>query len=197
MVYEPDVDASLKDVKTWPKVDVAEWVKENKNLSLAEFTKKIRNENKGSKIYETAKLVAEDCKNNSKNITSFVREIKRNNLLEAFLFEMLKNEESFKVLGQLLTQNEFYANKLDLVISEMVAAPVGLGSEEDPSEEGDDDEEGAPSEEGDDEEGEEGTTHVHHHHHHHHHHHDHHGDDDHDHEDIEPASDEDDYKSMV
>ncbi len=131
LVYEPNVDEKSKETKTWPKTDVSEWIDKTKNLSLAEFTKKVREESGDCSegIYETVRAIIEACKCSKKNVGTFVRESKRNKILESLMEEIFKLPESYQVLSALI-ENKFYSSKFDKMFNEMVAEPVGLDGEE-------------------------------------------------------------------
>jgi len=140
LVYEPKVDEKSKETKTWPKTGVSEWVKETKNLSVAELARKIKEENKGCSegIHEVAKSLVEACKCNSKNVTTFVREAKRGKVLESLMKEVFNLPESYEILSSLI-ESKLYSSKFDKMFSEMVAEPVGVeGEGMEGEEEGDD-----------------------------------------------------------
>ena len=140
LVYEPKVDEKSKETKTWPKTGVSEWVKETKNLSVAELARRIKEENKGCSegIHEVAKSLVEACNCNSKNITTFVREAKRGKVLESLMKEVFNLPESYEILSSLI-ESKLYSSKFDKMFSEMVAEPVGIEGEETEDEEGHED----------------------------------------------------------
>jgi hypothetical protein len=137
--YTPDTDlpkdvaSGGSKVKTWPKTKTQEWVDRTRGMSLAEFTKAIRDEAlKGleecgcqkapdKNIKDTVNL----CKCNKKNIGAFVREMKRNGLFGKLALEMVQHPETFKVLALAMEKDESYARKLVKAINEMVAPPMG------------------------------------------------------------------------
>lgn len=122
-----------KKQPSWPKTKTQEWVDRTKNMSLAEFTKSIRSEAlKGldecgcqeaphSSIKDTVSI----CKCNKKNVSAFVREMKRNGLFGSLVKEMASHPEMFKALAILMERDEVYARKLAKAMNEMVAPPVG------------------------------------------------------------------------
>jgi hypothetical protein len=130
LVYEPKVDEKSKETKTWPKTGMSEWVKETKNLSVADLARKIKEENKGCSegIHEVAKKLVEACKCNNKNVTTFVREAKRGRVLESLMKELFNLQESYEILSGLI-ESKLYSSKFDKMFNEMVAEPVGMEGE--------------------------------------------------------------------
>jgi hypothetical protein len=125
-----------KNVSGWVKTNTREWIERNKKLSLAEFAKKIHQENqKGLKecdcqdTHSTVKNIIDLCKCNKKYVSSLVREMKRRNLFNNLMKEMIKHEETFQALAKLMNE-EVVARKLVKAINEMVAPPVGYDKDE-------------------------------------------------------------------
>jgi len=186
LVYQPNVDEKSKETRTWPKTGVSEWVKDTKNLSIAELAKRMKKESNCSEgVHEAAKKLVEACQCNKKNLLTFVREAKRGKILEGLMKEVFNTPESYDILSKLI-ESKNYSTNFDKMFNEMVAEPVGLEDEEgmgdeeghkDHDHEGDEDYE---NEDGDmeDEEGED------------HDHEDMDDDEDHDHEDMEEMGDE-------
>ena len=115
------------EVKGWTKTQ--EWINNTKDMSLAEFTKKINESSKCStKIYDSINELIEACQCNKNNIAHLVHELKRKKMLEGVVKEAFKHEEAYKFLGKML-QNESNARKLDRILSEMVSPPVGSEEE--------------------------------------------------------------------
>jgi hypothetical protein len=202
LVYEPNVDEKSKETKTWPKTGMSEWLKDTRNLSIAEFTRRLKEENGNCSegVQDAAKKLVEACKCNKKNLLTLVREARRGKILEGLMKEVFNTPESFEILSKLI-ESKKYSNKFDKMFSEMVAEPMGMdgGSmgdmgdmgeegEEDHEGMGDDDmdmgdEEGHDDDHEEDEEGEEGDEDE--------------GDEDEeDHDDMEDMEDEEDHDDM-
>jgi hypothetical protein len=119
-----------KKVADWPKTKTQEWVDRTKSLSLAEFTKKIREENlKGVEDFEdtphdSIQKTVSICNRNKKYISDLVREMKRNRLFGKLMKEMMNHPETFENLTELM-QNESYSHKFSKLIHEMVGPPIG------------------------------------------------------------------------
>jgi hypothetical protein len=117
---------------SWPKTPTQEWVEKTKNLSLAEFTKVIRNEalqgysecGCGETPVDTIKKTVEVCRCSNRNVSALVREMKRNGLFSDLVTEMAHHQETFDVIANLM-EDEIYARKLAKSLNEMVAPPVG------------------------------------------------------------------------
>ena len=137
--YEPDVTVPAKvgeggkKQATWPKTKTQEWVDKTKGMSLAEFTKTVREdalkgldecscqESPHNSIKETVAV----CKCNQRNVSALVREMKRNGLFGKLVKEMVDHPETFKALAILMERDEMYARKLAKAMNEMVAPPMG------------------------------------------------------------------------
>jgi hypothetical protein len=141
-----------KVVSDYPKKTTMEWLNKNKNLSLAEFTKKIRNERLSglttspSNAYAALKETFAVCKDNSQYVLDAVLEMKRCGLLETFIAVMAEQPETINFIAELITQNESFNRKLNQSIFEVVAS-----DEDDEDEEEDEDEEDEEDEEEDEE----------------------------------------------
>lgn len=101
--YEPKIDQDNKKVKTWPKTNTQEWIDSTKELSLAEFTKLLREKTIGEnkdpiKSYDSLRTLVELCQKDKSVIVNLVREMKRNELLQSLMAEMLNHPESLKVI---------------------------------------------------------------------------------------------------
>jgi hypothetical protein len=102
-------------------------------MSLAEFTKNVRNEAfKGldecacqEAPHNSIKETIAVCKCNQGYISSLVREMKRNGLFGKLMKEMVNHPETFKALAILMEKDEMYARKLAKAMNEMVGPPVG------------------------------------------------------------------------
>lgn len=117
---------------SWPKTPTQEWIEKTKNLSLAEFTKTVKNDALAGYSEcgcqeapsTSIKKTVEACKCNQRNVSSLVREMKRNGLFSQLVEEMANHQETFAELAQLM-EEEVYAKKLAKAMNEMVAPPVG------------------------------------------------------------------------
>jgi len=195
LVYEPDVDEKSKETKTWPKTGMSEWLKDTRNLSIAEFTRRLKEENGNccEGVQDAAKKLVEACKCNKKNLLTLVREARRGKILQGLMKEVFNTPESFEILSKLI-ESKKYSNKFDKMFSEMVAEPMGMdggsmgeeGEEDHEGMEDDDmdmdmdmgDEEGHDDDHEEDEEGDEGDE------------------DEEDHDDMEDMEDEEDHDDM-
>jgi len=129
LVYEPSVDEKSKETSTWPKTGMSEWVRDTKDLSIAEFAKRVKTESNCSEgVYDAAKKLVEACKCNKNNVTTFVREAKRGKIIESLMKEVFNTPESYKILSKLI-ENKDYSFKFDRMFNEMVAEPVGMDGE--------------------------------------------------------------------
>jgi hypothetical protein len=131
--------------KTWPKTKMQEWLDAKKKLSLAEFTKSIRDESQNglsececqndpfTSIKETTNL----CKCNQKYTSALVREMKRSGVFDAFVSEMFQHPETFAQLGKLMESDEMYARRVVRGMNEALAVspPMGLGHDDDDEDE--------------------------------------------------------------
>jgi len=156
-----------KKIASWPMTKTQEWVDRTKKMSLAEFTKKIRNEalnNLNPSQIGSIQETVEICKKNKSSISNLVREMKRNGLFNNLMKELSNHEETFKAFANLMESDEAYSRKLVKAMSEMVAPPIG-GSDEDDEKNKDMDDEnqdddsdmnGDDNEEGDEEDDMEG-----------------------------------------
>ena len=148
-----------KGMKNLQKKSVSEWINETKNLSMAEFTKDLTNNECRCQIHDLAKDVIESCKCNKENVSTLVRAVKRSKIFESFLLEMLSHDEALKILAKIAVTNEHYSKRLLNTINEMVATPIGFGPdvEGDESEYDSENEPEEDSEEGSEEDSEEGS----------------------------------------
>ena len=146
-----------KEKATFPNIKTHEWLEKNKKLSLAEFTKRIRNERleglsvKPAHAYKSIKEAFSVCEENQKYVLDAVLEMKRNNVFESFLVTMLEHPEAVDLLASLLAHDENLNRKLNQAIFEMAVAE----SEEHDDDEGEEDEDDAEDEDSDEDEDEE------------------------------------------
>jgi hypothetical protein len=128
-----EVGKPTKELGSYPGlktgIKTSEWVQKNKGLSLAEFTKKIRESRlegvkSPSKAYEAIKETFSVCKKNPSYIADVVLEMRRNGLFEAFFASMSQQPESFNIIAKLMEADNSYARKLSMAISEMVGPPL-------------------------------------------------------------------------
>lgn len=135
--YKPKTDVPAKvgeggtKKASWPKTKMQEWLEKTKGLSLAEFTKSVRNENvKGldecaCQPHNSIKDTVEACKCNKRQLSALVREMKRNDLFNSLFAEMVSHSESYAVLAKLMGKDESVAKKLVKALNEDVAPPMG------------------------------------------------------------------------
>lgn len=141
--YEPNTDVPKKvgeggkKTATWPKTESQEWLEKTRGMSLAEFTKTVRDEALNGldkcdcKDPVTAvKEAVNVCKCNERYISALVREMKRNGLFGKFFTESLVHPEAFSVLAGLMEQDESYSRRLVRAMNEMVAPPMGEEEDE-------------------------------------------------------------------
>ena len=118
--YEPETSVKKtnhggEEVKSWlDSSSVTEWLNKTKNLSNAKFVNQMRENTVGLAVNEV-KNVVQLCVENEKNIQQFVFELKRSNILEQFVSELLKHESAIK--QAIVTVNESTLGKK--VLSEM------------------------------------------------------------------------------
>jgi hypothetical protein len=131
-----DLASSMKNrkkaVAKTTKTPTQEWIDRTKNMSLAEFTKKIHNEALNGldecdcqDTHSTVKNTVDLCKCNNKYVSALVREMKRNGLFESLVEEMINHRETFQAFAEFMEADESVARKLVKAINEMVAPPVG------------------------------------------------------------------------
>ena len=122
-----------KGAATWPKTKTQEWVEKTRHLSLAEFTKAVRDEafegleNTKEAPHNSIKETVSACKCNKKHVSALVREMKRNGLFGKLVAEMVQHPETFKALSILMERDESYARKLVSAMNEMIAPPIDGG----------------------------------------------------------------------
>ena len=117
-----------KGAPTWPKTKTQEWVDRTKNMSLAEFTKTVRDEAlegcEKEVPHNSIKETVSACKCNKKHVAALVREMKRNGLFGKLVSEMVQHPETFKALAILMERDESYARKFVKAMNEMIAPPI-------------------------------------------------------------------------
>ena len=123
-----EVGKPTKDLGNYP-LKTQEWIDKTKGLSLAEFTRKIRESRLAgvqspSKTYESIKETVAVCKGNRSYVKDVVLEMKRQGVFETFFAAMASHPESFNVIAKLM-ESDGYARKLVMAIDEMVGPPVG------------------------------------------------------------------------
>ena len=149
-----------KVVSDYPKKTTMEWLDKNKNLSLAEFTKKVRAERLAglntspSNAYEAIKEAIAVCSSNKKYILDTILEMKRNDLFEEFLVAMTNQNEAYDVLAHLVTTNESFNRKLNQSIFEVAASEDEDEEDHDEEDHDEEDEDHDEDEEDHDEEDE-------------------------------------------
>lgn len=132
--YKPKTDAEGTKKATWPKTKTEAWLEKTRGLSLAEFTKTIRNEAvKGldecacqeTQPHNAIKNTVEVCKCNKQYLSSLVREMKRNNMFNSLFSEMIQYPEAYANLAVLMGKDESVARKLVRALNEDVGPPMG------------------------------------------------------------------------
>jgi hypothetical protein len=124
---------------SWPKTKTQEWIDSTKELPLSEFAKQLKTldecacEN-GSVSLEAVRQTAMLAKNEHV-LNNLIREMKRQNNFDKFVIEMFKHQETFKVLANLMENDEGYARSLVRAMNEMVAPPMHDELEDEESEE--------------------------------------------------------------
>ena len=124
-----------KKLASYPNVKTQEWVDRTKNMSLPEFTKRVRSErlqNLGEnavKAYESIKETTSFCGKSDTYVADLVLEMKRKGVFEKVFKIMAQQNESFRIVGNLMKKNESFARKLLLNITEITAGSVGMGDE--------------------------------------------------------------------
>ena len=123
-----EVGKPTKDLGNYP-LKTQEWIDKTKGMSLAEFTRKIRESRLAgvkspSKTYESIKETVAVCKGNRSYVKDVVLEMKRQGVFETFFAAMASHPESFNVIAKLM-ESDGYARKLVMAIDEMVGPPVG------------------------------------------------------------------------
>lgn len=126
-----------KKAASWPKTETQDWLDRTKGMSLAEFTKTVRESTlKGldecacqEAPHETIKKIVHVCKCNNNNVSALVREMKRNGLFDNLMSEMANHPEAFHAIASLM-EDESNARKFAKALNEMVAPPLGNDSEE-------------------------------------------------------------------
>jgi len=179
-------DSANADLKYEPDTKTEEFLNDTKQMGMAEFVKHIANKYAikeeawgqaptistphGSFVpmpHETFAMTRFLILNNENLMEAFVREIKRNNGLEDLVQELLKHSEAYTEIAALMGENQAISNRLvrSLKLSEMVSVPkhkdvpedLGIDDEEDemgpPDDEEDDSDHPALSDEDDDEDG--------------------------------------------
>ena len=92
-----------KEKASYPNIKTHEWLEKNKNLSLAEFTKRLRNErlsglnNKPSTAYDAIKEAVIVFEQNEKYMVDAVLQMKRAGVFESFLLTMMQQPEAMSV----------------------------------------------------------------------------------------------------
>lgn len=117
-----------KSSPSWPKTKTQEWLDRTKGMSLAEFTKTVREEalegcDNPVSVNSIKEAIAA-CKCNKKHVSAMVREMKRNGLFGKLVAEMAQHPETFKALAILMERDEGYARKFAKALNEMIAPPM-------------------------------------------------------------------------
>lgn len=134
--YNPDntvpskVGDGGKKKATWPQTETQSWIEKTKGLSLAEFTKTIREQAKKGlnecacqeAPHNSIKETVSVCKCNKTYVAALVREMKRNGLFNKLVKEMFNHTEAYAALAYLM-EDESNARRLVRAMNEMMDAP--------------------------------------------------------------------------
>ena len=156
LVYEPETvvkSSEHEKLPTWPKTtSVSEWLRNTKNMSNSSFISGMRNET-NNMSYGQIKEAVHLCSKSQANMSQLVMELKRSNLIDSFLSEACKHENTIKAIIEEIKVN----NTFQKMMNEMgyMDGDSSNGEEDDELKLGGD-EEGEGDMEGDDEGDEEG-----------------------------------------
>lgn len=120
---------------TWPKTETQAWIDKTKGMSLAEFTKTVREDSlKGlsecacqEAPHNSIKETVSVCKCNQKYVSALVREMKRNGMFGKLFAEMTQHPEAYKVLAKLMERDESYSRRLVNALNEFAGPPMDMG----------------------------------------------------------------------
>jgi hypothetical protein len=135
-----------KELGAYPHIKTSEWIDETKNLSLAEFTKRIRSERLrgldegANKAYAAIRETVSVCARNNSYIPDVVLELKRSGLFEAVFAFMAQQPEAVAVFTELLETDSNFSRKVAGAISEMVAPSMSDMDHDDMHHDDDEDE---------------------------------------------------------
>lgn len=96
LIYEPDVEGKNKEVSTWPKTKMENFIEKTKDLPLGEFTNLIVKEHKSEEKFPLGilKKANDLISENPTLMETFVREVKRNGAFDLLVKEMLNHNET-------------------------------------------------------------------------------------------------------
>lgn len=144
--YTPDntvpskVGDGGKKKATWPQTETQSWIEKTKGLSLAEFTKIIREQAKKGlnecacqeAPHNSIKETVSVCKCNKNYVAALVREMKRNNLFNKLVKEMFNHAEAYTAFANLM-EDESNARRLVRAMNEMMDVPPMDGADAPPA----------------------------------------------------------------
>lgn len=133
LVYEPETvvkSSEHEKLPTWPKTtSVSEWLRSTKNMSNASFISGMRNET-NNMSYGQIKEAVHLCSKSQSNMSQLVMELKRNNLIDSFLSEACKHENTIKAIIEEIKVN----NTFQKIMNEMGYMDGDSGGEEEDDE---------------------------------------------------------------
>ena len=111
LVYEPETvvkSSEHEKLPTWPKTtSVSEWLRNTKNMSNSSFISGMRNET-NNMSYGQIKEAVHLCSKSQANMSQLVMELKRSNLIDSFLSEACKHENTIKaIIEEIKVNNTF------------------------------------------------------------------------------------------
>ena len=111
LVYEPETvvkSSEHEKLPTWPKTtSVSEWLRTTKNMSNSTFISGMRNET-NNMSYGQIKEAVHLCSKSQANMSQLVMELKRSNLIDSFLSEACKHENTIKaIIEEIKVNNTF------------------------------------------------------------------------------------------
>jgi hypothetical protein len=157
LVYKPKVEGTYEREQV--KTKTQEWLDTTKELSLSEFAKEIRHSaldgiDEGESPTDNIRQTVANCKMNPNLMESLLREIKRADLLEAFVVQAFQLPEAFSGLAKLMEtsdEGDVICRRLVRAMNEIVGPPAhDMDDEDDPN----------PDDLGDEEMGDEDMSHL-------------------------------------
>lgn len=138
LVYEPKtpIDPEGKKVKTWPKVTTEEFLANTREMSLAQFTKFISEQNKtvaenlppcSCDPVQAARYVVALANANEHIMETVVREIKRSGCFDKLVNEVFTHQEAFVEMALMMADEENgikNARRLVRALHEVTDAPA-------------------------------------------------------------------------
>lgn len=130
LVYNPKVEGTYEREQV--KTKTQEWLDTTKELSLSEFAKEIRHSaldgvDEGESPTDNIRQTVANCKMNPNLMESLLREIKRADLLEAFVVQAFQLPEAFSGLAKLMEtsdEGDVICRRLVRAMNEIVGPPA-------------------------------------------------------------------------